>query len=156
MIEKERLEKLIKAEETIYTGDSDVHLLSRWHFVCDGKLWESHRYESEYLYDLEELFETEEEAEWFSKFGNITRTGTLSLPTWEEFVKIEENGDYGFTDIKRFDNVRFGYKYCPEKQTSALFIDKNGETLFYTLMVTKENYIKACELCRKLFLGEEV
>lgn len=97
MIEKKRLEELIKAEETIYTGDSDVHLLSRWHFVCDDKLYEIHRYESEYLYDLEELFETEKEADLIDSYKKgLDKDKTieeLKQQLAEKDKKIEELKD---------------------------------------------------------------
>lgn len=158
MITKERLEELIKAEETIYTRDSDVHLLSRWHFVLDGKLYESHRYESEYLYDLEELFETEEDAEFALKYQNIPRTERLSLPTWEEIEK-----EYNKTKYKR---KKFGtypiIKFIGKDEnfySLNIFVDNyNRKEIdmsgFINKPLTKANYLQTCELCRKLFLGE--
>ena len=103
----------------------------------------------------EELFETEKDARWELEM-TATRTETLNLPRWEEFVKLEENYDYGYNTIKSFDDVKFGYVNPYNDKSSCLFIEKSGKTIYLTSMVTKENYIEACRLCKKLFLGEEI
>ena len=150
MIEKKRLEKLIEAEETIYTLDSDVHLNSRYHFIDGNRLYEKHRDEAEYLYDLEDLFESEEEAEWYLEFGNIERTEKLTLPTWEEVqndLEKRPDGDYVIVDN---DKVTFIYY-----KSNGFEVISNCDNYHY-FGSTKENYIEACRLAKKLFLGEEV
>ena len=97
MITRERLEELIKQKATIYITFADD-------CVVEDKLDEKKFNLMEKLnngfgikcgYPLDMLFETKEEAEFALRYQNITRTETLSLPTWEEFIKLEENSDYG-------------------------------------------------------------
>lgn len=106
----------------------------------------------ETICDADKVFETKEEAEWYLKFGNITRTETLSLPSWEELKqKISSNG-YGNKTIVNFDNYIFEYKRT--KTQVVLGINLGCETLFYGEL-TLANYTDACELAKKLFLGQE-
>lgn len=98
------------------------------------------------------LFENKEDAE-FSKYQNIPRTETLSLPTWEEI----EN-DYIEPNIILFH--RFMNKNNTEAELVVDCFDNKIEVLgvggaYNIWEATKANYLEACELCRKLFLGEE-
>lgn len=103
-------------------------------------------------WDLEDLFETKEEADWENEFGNITRTETLRLPNWEEFQNILRKK--GRVDI---------YFYDTNKQQHALWITmvqicvvdffSDGSYGGTDEPLTKENYTEACRLCKKLFLG---
>lgn len=171
MIEKERLEELIEQGATIWfyedlsgieiidlketdykyeigvvDADDREHLLqtsiSKYGKSIDDWWWFSGS------------FETKEELDWYKEFGCIERTERLELPTWEEFIKFGENSHYGFNEIKRFDNVRFGYCCRPDGSDGSLYIDQDGKTMFLTSMITKENYTLACRQCKELFLGE--
>ena len=78
------------------------------------------------------------------------RLEELWLPTWEE---IKEKKSFVFFHYKGY----LGY-ITPE---SYIFVDDYGDWNFllrtiFNKPLTKENYIEACELCKKLFLGEEV
>ena len=83
------------------------------------------------------------------EFGNITRTETLKLPTWEEI-------DAGY-------ELEFGNSCLEVYKTGNRILVKTDKDCYSDLYAyifdepaTKENYLEACELCRKLFLGEEV
>ncbi len=106
--------------------------------------------DEEEFYDLEELFETKEEAEWQSEFGNITRTETLKLPTWEEI----EKDLYGRTgSFYIVDNDCFSLVYDKGEIISQILLRTVEEN--YNWNADKGNYIKACQIAKKLFLGEE-
>ena len=104
MITRERLEKLIKQEATIwvenqYCNAYDVEL-SNYNYVAITDNKESLMFldysiqeddpESVLVDYLENLYETKEDAEFVKEFKNITRTETLNLPTWEELKIIDE------------------------------------------------------------------
>ena len=152
-ISKERLEELIKEGATIYSikhNGGDVVELSLknisdefWYFL---------------LGMTDELFENKAEVEekskkikWALKY-HATRTEELELPMWEEWQRVNKIGMYAmsFRDKK--------YAYCelmvfPDeiKVTRQAY----GLEVLFDELATEENYIKACDLCLKLFEGEE-
>ena len=159
MISNERLQELIKEGAKIYTLDFNRLLnieitpdtdtkkivigelfLDDDMFIIEGKL---HKYDWDI--SLDKLFETKEDAEFALKYRNITRTETLSLPSWEEF-KI----------VHFIDNVGTHYELEKIRNKICLDFSNDGEYYIKDLQweATKENYLQACELCRKLFLGE--
>lgn len=168
MITKERLEDLIKENKKVYYTQN--HLLTEdaiWIDLTGAeiipsqecvalsyKIYNNYGYVN--CFPFKWLFETKEDAEFALKYKRIPRTEYLDLPTWEEFIKICENSDYGYNEITIFDDVRFGYKSKPNGDDGTIYINKGIKTLFMTRMVIKENYLEACEICRKLWLGEEI
>lgn len=156
MVEKNRLEELIKQGATIY----DVHIKSLFSYELnnsyyineDGCLLRTYcDFDDDIIIDyLENLFETKEDAEWALRYKNIPRTEYLNLPTWEEIendLKNCSDGDYVIVDDDRVTFVYYKLKKKPK-----LSIITNFDAIEFN--ATKDNYIKACELCRKLFLGE--
>lgn len=111
---------------------------------------------------LDNLFETKEDAEWELEFSNITRTETLSLPTWEEFCGCKCSNEFTFFangfEYNLFATVR--NKECGEPDTLIIGINNLkmacGYDEIFEKPLTKETYIEACKLAKKLFLGEEV
>lgn len=152
-ISKNRLEELIKQGATIYTitskrtgGDvMELHLKNIsddfWYFL---------------LGITEELFEDKAEVEekakkikWALKY-HATRTEELNLPTWEEFDK--NNKTICFT-AKDWQCYELGFAFgdtetiCLDKIVLGVNINQKN------WKATEENYIKACDLCLKLFKG---
>lgn len=157
MITKERLEELIKEEATVYYNYDEC--------VQEKTLNKTYEADSAYLwgkikggavrscgYPLEDLFETKEDAEFALRYQNITRTETLSLPTWEEINNCIETKCFGNHTIANFDSFVFEYKRTKTK--TVLGVNRGSETIFYDNL-TKANYLEACEICRKLFLEKE-
>lgn len=157
MITHERLEELIEQEKGCYIL-ANAYTIGYIHL--DGKYEPKIEETEDNNYNLwvftsndfafrdcvhdYSLFETKEEAEWHLKFGNIARTETLSLPSWEEFLK--DNG-FDFLDKKGF---HWDVYYDGE---NILMANGYGH---YSYTYNKEGYEKACELAKKLFLGEEI
>lgn len=164
MISKERLKELINQKAIIY-------------FVYHGYVdWKEGKYKNDFILcedyvsiywttrshqiKYEELFETREDAEWYNEFGNIHRVEKLSLPTWEEFNKIEF---YTKTARVIFEKTIESYPIHPdiEEEQDYEFIQiweltfDGGDILHYHELATKENYLDACRICKDLFLGEE-
>ena len=153
MILKERLEELIKQGATIYNISSKKYVgqrkLDRFAWIDDDCLCFDKTEYPEMAY-LQNLFETKEEAEWELEFGNITRTETLRLPSWEYWQKVSK---YGMYAMSFFDKENH---YCELQILETIKVVKwgYGRTVEFENSVSKENYIEACRLCKKLFLGE--
>lgn len=88
------------------------------------------------------------EKEFKTRYQNITRTETLSLPTWEEFCKAPNLEFYGAKH--NHYNLFSDLNWLWLKQV----VDEDWSFDLYLERATKENYIEACKLVKKLFLGE--
>lgn len=157
MISEERLEELIKNRQPVYYGLYEVIYPHKWkeYTLNNRYLFRSTFNAPQWFYNLKDLFETKEEAEWYFKFGNIQRTETLSLPTWDEFKECD-------THTKFYNQkIRYTlYVYVKNKNTNncriMIFADDGSQDWFvFEKPLTKENYIEACEVAKKLFLGGE-
>lgn len=149
-ISRERLEKLIEQEATIYYDNTlyiEKKILTPNKYECDsGYLWGLSHSKHTVGYDLEDLYETKQQAEWHLKY-HATRTEELNLPTWEEIEKIKEKGVY---IIARPREMIFyiDYKFLiPQIKLCTL------EDVF-NWNLDEEGYLSACDLCIKLFKGE--
>ena len=100
-----------------------------------------------YAIPLNELYETKEQAEWKLKMTR-TRTEELCMPMWEEFRKLGEFTFYGFHQGK----IKMFYDISDDQ----IKIDIGKDWYIFYKEYNKENYIEACELCLKLFSGEEI
>ena len=154
MITRERLEELIQQSADIYMA----------RYYTEGIHLEPENFEANYkelvfkykIYAvlLEDLFETKEEAEWYKEFGNITRTETLELPTWEEFHgKTYYNKHYGII----FQGKASGCTYQMYEELTPeniIIYDTDCQDIVFSKPPTKENYTLACRKCRELFLGK--
>ena len=112
MIEKNRLEELIKQGATIWVQNKycmayDVKLNHLFHIgIADNKesllYWDEcideENTREEVLVDyLENLYENQEDAEFASKFQKIERVETLNLPFWEDIQYTRNYFIYQFT-----------------------------------------------------------
>ena len=148
-----RLEELIKQGATIYTikhigGDvMELHLKN---------ISDDFRY---FLLDMtEELFEDKAEVEekakkikWALKY-HATRTEELNLPMWNEFITYNENIGVSFVGedwvvYELSNDIDIYHK-------PRILLTADGE-YFEEWKSTEENYEKACDLCLKLFKGEQ-
>ena len=153
MIEKKRLEELIEQGATIYevkyNNINPVSLTNKIRFISEkypvivfeprpNEKYKHHKY-------FDKLFETKEEAEWHKEFGCIERTETLELPTWEEFIEMEEVCFWKKNHRQTVIRV-LGTKY--------IAVETSYER-FFIGDLTKESYIKACRKAKELFLGKQ-
>lgn len=166
MITKERLEELIKEKATIYKiRDSmiDDYQLCSCNYLENNELIYGNvltNYCIRWIGKLEDLFETKEDAEFALKYQNITRTETLSLPTWEE---ISNRKEYSLSFCAKQSRYCLCIDMPYRKDEGCIVLVRQSDPANRTVMeceferipATKANYIEACELCRKLFLWEE-
>ena len=159
MISKERLEELIEQGATIYElymnkNILEIQLKTDWFVMQDG-LYErklsKHPFRS---WQIGNLYETKEDAEFVREFGCIERTERLELPTWEE-GKAEHckfNTPNGSSYLL---TTRIMTGYSIEKENPYIIrIQKLGECeSFIDFEYTKENYTLACRKAKELFLG---
>lgn len=147
MINKETLLKKIENEETVWLIGADVieWKLKKGDYVNGG-------YRRGGIFQpFDSIFATKEEAEWELEFGNITRTEKLELPTWEK----AKNGDlyWGFTGRDRTGYILRTFSGFGCGWTIGFICVKDiKDKAIFEVPLTKENYIKACRLCKKLFL----
>lgn len=154
MITKERLEELIKKDATIYYADRDAKFpipifLNEEDFVWGKEL--SHKGSYARYIPLEDLYEEHKYVEWVLKY-HVTRTEELELPMWEEWQRVNTPVLYAmsFRD-KKHNYCELMVFYDEIKVTKQAY----GLEVLFDEPNTEENYIKACDLCLKLFEGEE-
>ena len=140
MIAKERMAELIKQNATIYRLENFGYGEVKAQEIEDVLVYTGYNC----------YFETEEEVQFYLKF-NLSKVVTLNLPTYEEFLKI------GITDkfYSSYDDNVYRLEHDHICNTIEL-ISFHGEDMYIECEceLSKENYLLACEKCRKLFLGE--
>ena len=166
MISKERLQKLIKQEATIWVENQYCNAyaveLSHYYYVAITDNKESLMFldysiqeddpESVLIDYLENLYETKEDAEWASIA--TYRTEIFDPPVWEDFL---EKKDYIFLSKSHKEmTIRSGASVFDNGTTRKYVAVENDFERFYTGDLTKDDYIKACTIARKLFLGESI
>lgn len=150
-ITKERLEELIEQKAKIYGISKNnnvfcVGLKLKNQAMC---LLNPNNYKKTDWYKKQievysKFYETKEEVEFVQKF-HTSKTVYFKPPTWEEFLKTEH---YDFHAQKKtmptIINIYSKYIYVEDFKKVHLILD-----------LSKENYYKAVEYAKKLFLGEE-
>ena len=170
MISEERLKELIKQGVIIYQIKKEPLIagysntvkieelpLKKYHNIsvekynklnnCKPHLYKGGDYMVfEKVAELEDLFETKEDAEEYLEFENVTREERLYTPSYKDF----KNGQA----------IRFHCYPCDYECNTDLvniyireFFGFGGKDL-YIKPLTKENYLEARRMCVKLFKGE--
>lgn len=155
-ISRERLEELIEKEATIYSARILVREISLNDLI---QIYTEHGedvivfgYEPNDWEELKDLYETRKEAEWHLKY-NATRIEELDLPTWEEFKDYNENVCIAFIG-EDWEVYELSNDYDLITEDKCIILTKGGMNE-QEWQATEENYEKACDLCLKLFKGEE-
>lgn len=156
MIQKERLKELNK-DVSIYAKYYDGIAEFTKNEITE--ITENAVYTYDFgVFGLCHLFETEEDAEFALLYQNITRTETLSLPIFDEFIdKYRTFGENIILDEKcvMFSANLKTYSLYADNDLIWIGCENDGSVIFKKPL-TKENYLKACEVARKLFFGEKV
>lgn len=150
MITKERLEELIEKGADIWKiEDGKVYLLRKdhyqyWNIKEDRLQWYCKIVPSGYCcISFNHLFETKEDAEWYVKYGKVTKTETISFPTYEKIMQDLE-GKTGTYTIINASNVllvvNLGKHYVDQ-----IYLYTNEDKFNWNL--SKEGYEQACEMC---------
>lgn len=157
MIKKERLEELLKQGATIYEAYpyddvEEINLGDTEYFNYEIEKQTLRVENKEFKY----LYETKEDAEFASEFSFIEKRFRLNFMTWTQIKEMVKNS-YFVENIGYFINDLI-YKFCVDKENVYIYTRDFESTQWITLFhkpLTKENYIKACEYARSLFLGDE-
>jgi len=170
MITPERLKELIEQGATIYCLQDDAAVAGlislnyndTKYYVNDYGL-KIVRPNNEEVWELHELFETRSEAEWHVEFGNVERVERLSFPSYDRFLKLNcgitfyvKGEEYKLRKARLSaddDNPNwilqlYKLQYCDEWSDNCNDI--------FEKPLTEEYYTEACQLCVKLFKGEEI
>ena len=154
MITKEELEKLIKDKQGIYLKDCRCISKIYPHRWKQYEIWNTRTLfncKSFMRYDLRDLYKTKDEAEFTLEFGNITRTETLKLPTYDELPKVTELGFniisvfYGANHLE-YTIYRHNW-YGPD----CLEIRQGKEVIFTQALFSKDDYINICRRAKDMF-----
>ena len=160
MITKERLDELIKEGATVWSStlECEITLNKKCYVYLDDnnsyRLFVFDDFGCEGFLYLEDLEEDAETTKFKLKYQNITRTDTLSLPTYQEVNNERVYEQYFCNNIG--NNFYFGianYGTYPTISVTCVNDFRNKYKPFEKKF-TKTNFYKACELCRKLFLGK--
>lgn len=179
MIDKKRLQELITQEETVWciselwgsnklklhnkdVRDSDCFHISKTLLLSDSI--EFYDEEETYRVPFQLLFETQqeylnhkEEVEWVAKM-HAQRTELFEPPIYDEIIKDS------FITVDYEDGYRFmtkdghiAYITYNEYSDGTADFEVGGNWVGYKRFepATKDNYIKACEYARNLFIGKE-
>lgn len=178
-ISKERLEELIEQGATIWHDDYGRICLDKNNYeICElvslsnihigWVLWLEYEYNGEMHnteVNIEELEEDVETAEWHYEM-DCSREEKFQLPTWEEikgknfvitFCGKPKITDY-FDAIWHTYDGRFRLNCCVEEKYISIYDDLPCEDYFDSpkkFPYTKDGYLSACRLAKKLFLGEK-
>lgn len=178
MISKERLQELIEQEETVWcaselwggnklklhnkdVSDSDCFHISKTLLLSDSI--EFYDEEETYRVPFQLLFETQEEylnhkeeAEWVFKM-HASRLERFEPPLWEEMIKEPRCLDCWTKEFIVMDNDKpIGKAFIGVDFDCEIVSVEMGSDQYFVERLTKDNYIKACTIARKLFLGESV
>lgn len=147
MITKERIKKLADLEKTIY--EVKYYNINPVNLEPGIKIYKDcikvpARLEGRYGVHkyYKNLFETFEEAQEYLDYGDISRTETLTIPTYEQYKKNPIFNFYSFDH--KIVNVYGDKKIVICKDSLVIFSEKLNE----------ENYTKVRKQCKELFLGE--
>ena len=143
MITKERLEELIGENIYIYEIENGSSKIK----VCNLSELNHNNININAWLKCSKLFETKEDAEFALRYKRIPKTEYLDLPTWEEFKKDR------YVNFFCKDN-EYMLQYLNLSNKISVF-ERNNKGDYFEKKATKENYLEACEICRKLWLGEE-
>lgn len=155
MITKKRLKELIENNSTIYTTYggyvSEINLHKKYDYVTDNHLFEADMVAGEVgyrKYTFNILFENKEDAEFVAKY-HTKRVDKFNPPTWDTFSEEETDIVFNIKDGRMMlSHWVFGDNHIVLIKTSK------DEDFVFSEPLTKENYEKAVEIARKIFLGE--
>lgn len=170
-ISKQRLKELIKQGATIWNDEwEEIKLDKNTCEICElqylngtHKGWclqFQYDYEDEHHkteVNLEDLEEDVEKGRWELEM-TATRTETLKLPKYEKLPKEFDMPPFIRYDKELENFVLYEMFNSTKNEICVLFreLDDDAGDCLFRQPLTKENYLEACELYRKLWLGEQV
>lgn len=175
MISKERFYELKSQKKKIYYFDNffrSVHELdfskTQNYDVCSDQfsidecsleirellaIGNDDEYYENFVCYLKNCYDTKEDAEFAKEFNHIEYVETLDLPFFDDFP---ESFDTSFVRFdKEMDCWVIYDLYIEFDEICILFRDITEEAsdCIFREPLTKENYLEACKIAKKLFLG---
>jgi|GEM_PF-4539881 len=160
MIEPKRLEELIEDKAKVWVSWNEVIQLDPNNCYIEPDLYDGRYYlfvkDNKYCpcYCLDDLREDVDRAKWEYEIFT-TRTERFEPPMWDdiehnyEFNFINDCGDYFFTVIKNCSIEIIIHRKSNKPTHYEWLFSVDDED------VTKENYEKACEIVRDLFVNNK-
>lgn len=156
MIEKERLEEIIKNKGVVWVYSTYSKPYRILPITFNGER-EINPHTFCLNWNVKNIFETKEDAEFYAEFGCIERIEKLELPTWEEFDKNEYVEFVGKDGTKLVLEKTLTID-CDREPISdyvlEILVNDYDHRLLFEAEYTKENYTLACRKAKELFLGE--
>lgn len=147
MISEERLEEIIKNKGVVWVYSTYSKPYRILPITFDGER-EINSHTFCLNWNVKNIFETKEDAEFYVEFSCIERTERLELPNWEEKNCII----YTFySPIKKGGKE---YEFRLFKGGNITIWRTNDMYKVFNESATKENYTIACRKAKELFLGE--
>ena len=162
MITRERLEELIENNGTVYCVGDNVYKipLDKRYFCILGNYlqWSTvlNKLMPRRTPHIDDIYETKEDAEFVKEFKNIEHTETLDLHLFDYLPKTF---DISFSRFDKEMNCWIIYElYIEFNEICILFRDVTEEAsdCIFREPLTKENYLEACKMVKKLFLGDKM
>ena len=171
MISEERLQELIDENATIWAdcyGEiqlcdksevCDTIAFTGNHQIQEGYCLSGFVYNNEFISDNIEpdgLEEDVEKGEWEYEM-HASRIERFRPPTYEEMIKEPRCLDCWTKEFVVMDNDKLiGIAFIGVDFDCEIVSVEMGSDQYFVEQLTKDNYIKACTIARKLFLGESV
>ena len=161
MIPRERLKELIENNGTIYCVGDNVYkiTLDKRYFCILGNYLQWSKFLDKPMLQrtphIDDIYETKEDADFVKEFKGVKHTETLDLPLFDDLL---ENFDISFVRFdKELDCWVIYELYVEFNEICILFRDITEEAsdCIFREPLTKENYLEACKIAKKLFLGEK-
>ena len=153
-ITKERLDELIKEGATVYSLDKQVKYPIPI-FLKDGEnvvVNDNELVNSVRVIDkIENLYETQKEAKWHLKY-HATRIEELNLPYWTDIVRHKDDDVYKIASFRTKNGNTYNLLF---KKGALSLWNVRESRVIWVYLATEENYTKLCDLCVKLFKGEQ-
>ena len=166
MISKERLQELIDKEATIWADDyGEIQLCDKSNvyrvisFEGESYCLYGFIYDQRFINDNifpEELEEDVEKGKWEYEM-HTSRIERFRPPTYEEMIKEPRCLDCWTKEFVVMSNdIPIGKAFIGVDFDCEIVSVEMGSDQYFVEQLTKDNYIKACTIARKLFLGESI
>ena len=145
---KERVEELIKQKATIYDRETTKIMLDKYSHVYQDYLILGHSIGGQYEFYLRDLFETEEQALWVYKTA-AEYVERFEPPMWDD---IKDKYDFVFYNKEKLIFLDVFKTIKPNTGKGIQITSDDNDEIILESDATKENYEKACEIIRDLFI----
>lgn len=166
MIKAEKLKELIEKKAIIYAFYGkrviEINLYKDYKFKLDNEgsndIWLGGDFYTDF--DFKDLFETKAEAEFYAKYGNITRIEKMPiLLNWNELKQYKQNNDYySIRWCKNMFEIGIQYLFLVNLKSKNISlgreVDGNINKYLIDEKLTAQSYYKALDKMVELWREE--